>query len=151
MRGAAGTAHAVRWVAVFEAAKGMLGIVVAVAVLSIGPEALSRGWKALLRALHLSTDRGAGAWLAERITIDNVSLAAAIAVVYASIRFIEAWGLWHRRRWASWLGCIGAAIYLPFDVLALVQVPGAITLSILGINLLIVGVLWHDLRRHRLA
>lgn len=151
MRDAAGTARAVRSVAVFEAAKGVLAIAVAAALLAIGPAGLNRGWQALLHALHLSTDRGAGAWLAARITVDNVSLAAAIAALYASIRFIEAWGLWRRRRWASWLGCIGAAVYLPFDVHALVRMPGAITLSILGINLLIVGILWHDLRRHRLA
>lgn len=140
-------AHAVRSVAVFEAAKGVLALAVATALLALGPADLSRGWYALLRGLHLSTDRGAGAWLAERITVDNVSLAAGVAAAYASIRFVEAWGLWRGRRWASWLGCIGAAVYLPLDIHALVRAPGAFTWAILGINLMIVGILWHDLRR----
>ena len=32
---------------------------------------------------------------------------------------LTCWGLWRAKAWASWLGCIAAALYLPFDIYAL--------------------------------
>jgi hypothetical protein len=48
-----------------------------------------------------------------------VHLAAAVAALYGIVHLVEGWGLWRAKAWASWLGCITAALYLPFDIYAL--------------------------------
>jgi len=68
---------------------------------------------------------------------------------YAVLHLIEAWGLWRDKAWASWVGCIAAAIYLPFDIYALVRHPGWVSVAVLAINVLIVWVLARDLVKRR--
>ncbi len=65
------------------------------------------------------------------------------------MRLLEAWGLWRARAWASWLGCIGSAAYLPLEVDALYRHPGWPTAALLVVNLVIVWVLWRDIRRRK--
>ena len=76
--------------------------------------------------------------------------AAAVAAAYGLLHLVEAWGLWRGRRWASWLGCISAAIYLPVEAIALLRDPGWVPLIVVAINLSIVWILARDLMvRHR--
>ena len=60
---------------------------------------------------------------------------------------MEAWGLWRVKAWASWLGCISAAIYLPLDVYALFRHPGWLSSIVLVVNLIVVAVLARDLAK----
>ncbi len=60
-------------------------------------------------------------------------------------------GLWRVKAWASLLGCVSAAIYLPFDIYAIIHHPGWPSWSVLAINLLVVAVLTRDLIRRRYA
>jgi hypothetical protein len=41
-------------------------------------------------------------------------------LLYASIRFVEAYGLWHELAWSEWFGAISGSIYLPIEVYELV-------------------------------
>ena len=112
-----------------------------------GVERWSRGEGTLW--LQLDPRHGAIDWLSHTINPDSVHLTAAIVLGYAVLRFIEAWGLWRVRSWASWLGCTGAAVYLPFDVYALFKHPGWLSVSVLVVNLVVVWVLARDLfKRH---
>ena len=74
-------------------------------------------------------------------------LAAAVVFAYGVLRLLEAWGLWRAKAWASWLGCISAAIYLPLDVYALYRHPGWTSWAVLAVNLIVVAVLARDLRQ----
>lgn len=139
-----------RAIALFEAAKGLLALLAAGALALIGPDALQREAERVLVRLGLGADRGGGALL-DAITPETLHIACLIAVVYAGVRLLEGWGLWHHRAWASWLGVIGAAAYLPFEIHALWQRPDWLTWGVLAINLLIVLVLGRDLRRRRAA
>lgn len=56
------------------------------------------------------------AWLAGAINPDSVHFAAAAVAAYAMLHLAEARGLWRDQAWASWLGCVAAALYLPFDL-----------------------------------
>ena len=76
-------------------------------------------------------------------------LAAAIVLAYGLLRLLEAWGLWRVKAWASWLGCVSAAIYLPFDVYALFHHPGWLSSAVLVVNLIVVAVLARDLVKRR--
>ena len=69
--------------------------------------------------------------------------------VYGLLRLLEAWGLWRARAWASWLGCVSAALYLPFELHALIRHPGWLALSVLAVNQVVVAVLGRDLLRRR--
>jgi uncharacterized membrane protein (DUF2068 family) len=39
------------------------------------------------------------------------------------VRFIEAYGLWHRRRWAEWLALLSTGMYLPWELVEVIRRP----------------------------
>ena len=59
-------------------------------------------------------------------------------LVYAIIRFAEAYGLWRARAWAEWFALISGTIYVPFEIHALFHHPNPIKWAILFINIAIV-------------
>jgi uncharacterized membrane protein (DUF2068 family) len=143
---------ALQVVAMVEAAKGLLALLAASGLELLGPAPLRRGVEMLIAHFQLDPEQGAMAWLGRAINPDSVHIAAAVALIYGAMRMAESWGLWRARAWASWLGCIGAALYLPFDLYALVAHPAWLSVAVLGINLLVVWVLGRDLyvrRRER--
>lgn len=50
------------------------------------------------------------------------------------MRLTEAWGLWHERRWAAWIGVLTAAAYVPIEVLEIVRRPGVLAALALAVN-----------------
>ncbi|WP_245156459.1 DUF2127 domain-containing protein [Agrilutibacter solisilvae] len=138
-------------VALFEFFKGVLALLAAGGLEMIGPLVL-RGWvHTAAAALGLDARDEAIATLSQALNPDSIHLAAGIAVLYAAMRLVEALGLWRGRAWASWLGCIGAAVYLPFDLYALVVHPGALLVGVLVVNVWVVWVLARDLMTRRRA
>ena len=103
----------------------------------------------LIQRFQLDPANGAMAWLAQGINPGSVHLAAAAVLVYGAIHLVEAWGLWRDKAWASWLGCLAAALYLPFDGYALLRHPGWPALIVFTLNLLVVWVLARDLAKRR--
>ena len=138
-----------RMIAVIEAIKGLLALSAASGLELLGPVPLKRWVHELIERFQLEPNHGAMAWLANAINPDSVHLAAAAVGTYAILHLIEAWGLWRDKAWASWLGCIAASIYLPFDIYALVRHPGWVSVAVLGINVLVVWVLARDLFKRR--
>ncbi|MCD9029896.1 DUF2127 domain-containing protein [Luteimonas sp. BDR2-5] len=143
-------ATGLRTIALLETAKGLLALLAAAALAAVGPEALQQDVERLLGWLGVASQRG-GTALLDRITPQTLHVAIAVALVYASMRLLEGWGLWRHRAWASWLGCIGAAAYLPFELYALWRHPDWLTWGVLLLNLAIVLVLANDLRRRHRA
>ena len=137
-------------IAIFEAGKGLLAFAAASGLELLGPEPLLRWVHELMLRFQLDPQTGALAWLSNAINPDSVHLAAAIIFAYGVLRMIEAWGLWRVKVWASWLGCLSAAIYLPLDIYALFRHPGWMSVAVLAINLIVVAVLARDIfkRRH---
>ena len=138
-----------RVIAMIEAIKGLLALSAASGLELLGPIPLKRWVHDLIERFQLEPNHGAMAWLANAINPDSVHLAAAAVGTYAVLHLIEAWGLWRDKAWASWLGCIAASIYLPFDLYALARHPGWVSLAVLGINVLVVWVLARDLFKRR--
>lgn len=136
-------------IAIFEAAKGLLAIFVASGLELLGPAPLVRWLHDLTGRFQLDPNHGPLGWLTQAINPDSVHTAAAIALIYGLMRMLEAWGLWRAKAWASWLGCISAAVYLPLDVYALFKHPGWLSVAVLALNLLVVWVLGRDLVRRR--
>ncbi|MFC3552120.1 DUF2127 domain-containing protein [Lysobacter cavernae] len=136
-------------IALFEAAKGLLALLAASGLELLGPAPLVRWLQELTSRFQLDPDHGALAWLSQTINPDSVHLAAAAVLAYGLLRLLEAWGLWRAKAWASWLGCISAAVYLPLDVYALFRHPGWLSTIVLIVNLIVVAVLARDLVKRR--
>ena len=132
-----------------EAVKGSLALLAASGLELLGPAPLQHWVDALIARFQLDPHHGAMAWLAHAINPDAVHLAAAVAALYGIVHLIEGWGLWRAKAWASWLGCVSAALYLPFDVYALATHRHWLEAVVVAINLLVVWVLARDLRKRR--
>ncbi|AAW74228.1 DUF2127 domain-containing protein [Xanthomonas oryzae] len=136
-------------IALLEAVKGTLALLAATGLELLGPLPLQHAVITLIRRFNLDPDHGALPSLLKTISPDAVHLAAAAMLAYGLLHVVEAWGLWRAKAWASVLGCLSAAIYLPFDIYAIARHPGWTAWAVLAINLLVVGVLARDLVRRR--
>lgn len=136
-------------IALLEASKGLLALIGATGLELLGPLPLQNAVARLIRYFHLNPEHGALPALLKMIDPSAVHLAASVMLIYGLMHVIEAWGLWHARAWASWLGCLTASIYLPFDIYAVVHHPGWTSIAVLTINIIVVGVLARDLFRRR--
>jgi uncharacterized membrane protein (DUF2068 family) len=141
--------RSIRAVAAFEAGKGLLALCAVLALALLGPAALKQSVGTALAALGTLPDATGRPSHLDRITPETVGVAMAVIALYGLMRLVEGWGLWRHRIWASWLGCIGAAVYLPFEAYALYRHPDWLTLGVLAVNLLIVAVLARDILRRR--
>ena len=142
--------RAARVIALFELAKGAFALMAASGLEILGPTPIRRFVHWLIEIFRFDAHHSALASFTRRIDPESVHLAAAVAAAYGVVRLVEAWGLWRSQTWASWLGSIGAAIYLPFEGFALIREPGWVPLAVVAINLSIVWILARDLMiRHR--
>jgi len=135
--------------ALFEGMKGTLALIAAASLELIGPGPLRRLIDSLISKFNLDPDSGPLHALLSAIDPAAVNFAAAILALYGVLRLAEAWGLWRGKAWASWLGCVGTAAYLPLDLYGLYYHRGWQAWVVLGLNLLVVWVLARDIRRRR--
>ncbi len=134
----------VRTIALLEAGKGLLALIVGSGMLLLWNADLQDVGKELLRHLHLNPGRMHDdvLWHALTSTSHNHMHLLALGVLcYSSLRFVEAGGLWYDRLWAEWLGVLSGGIYVPFEVRELLLRPGLLSISLLTLNVLIVGYL----------
>ena len=137
-------------IALVEAVKGALAVLAASGLELLGPAPLQHWVRELIARFQLDPNHGAAAWLAGAINANGVHLAALVALLYGAMHLLEGWGLWRAKAWASWLGCVTVALYLPFDLFALIKHPGWLAVIVVIINLVVLWVLARDLvkRRH---
>lgn len=136
-------------IAVVEASKGLLAVLAASGLALIGPTLLQRWIHLLIVRFEFDPEHGTMPWLLGAISPGSVHFAAAAVLFYGIVHLVEAWGLWRARSWASWLGCVTAAAYLPFDIYALLRHPVWISWVVVAINLIVVWVLGRDLLNRR--
>ena len=65
-------------------------------------------------------------------------LMAGMALLYSTIRLVEAYGLWKQKTWAEWLALLGGCIYLPLEVYEIWRKASFLHISALVVNLVIV-------------
>src|SRR6267154_2327657 len=123
------SARALRAVATFEAVKGTVVLLLALGLLHWLHKDVGDAVESLLAHLHISSEHRIGHSILHAASkTDDARLwgFAAGAVVYAVVRYVEAWGLWHRRVWAEWFALLSGALYLPLEVVKLVEHRNAI-------------------------
>ncbi len=141
-----------RTIAAIEATKGILVLIVCIGVTRLTKSELARLAEEIVAHFHLDpTRRMASIFLkvAEDTSDARLQFYAALAAVYAMIRFAEAWGLWQQRVWAEWVGVIGAAIYIPFELIQIVRRPHSLHFILLALNLFLVAYLLAALKARR--
>lgn len=77
----------------------------------------------------------------------NMQQLALLASAYASIRLLEAYGLWNDQAWSEWLGALSGGIYIPIELSHFLHRPSAINVAVLAGNIFLVGFLVHRLRQ----
>ena len=137
-------AAGVRAIAFFEAFKGTLVLVAGFGLLSLVHRDLEDLAERLVRHSHLNPashyprvfiEAAAGTSDARLRTL------AALAFVYSTVRFVEAYGLWRMRAWAEWFAIISGCVYLPIEVYELAKGATLIKAGILILNAVIVAYL----------
>lgn len=136
-------------IAVIEMAKGALALLAASGLEILGPAPLQRWLHALIQHFQLDPASGVTGWLAHAINPTGIHIAAGIAALYGVLHLLEGWGLWRAKAWASWLGALSAAAYLPFDVTAFFTHRHWLEAVAVIVNLIVVWVLARDLFRRR--
>ena len=138
-----------RAVALFEAFKGALALFAAGGLFYLIPHDLRHIAVELAGRLHLNAGKhypNVFSRILEDTSNAQLWLIGCLVVVYAAVRFVEAYGLWQARRWAEWLAAASGAIYVPFELYELSRGFSWIKLTALALNLAIVAFMVYALR-----
>lgn len=137
-----------RGIALFEAGKGLLAVMVAVWLLSLLHKDIQNVAEHLLRFLHrifrLNPDGHLARSIvrgARRVTPSNLHLWIGGTILYSIIRFAEAAGLWLEKQWAEWFALISGCLYLPIEIYELAHHATPIKWAVFATNVLIVAYL----------
>ena len=130
-----------RVVSLFEATKGLLVLLAGFGLLEYIHKDLHLAAEHLVRRFHLNpASRFPRIFLdlADNVTDAQLWVLALSALLYAVIRFVEAYGLWLQRRWAEWFGLFAGAIYVPIEIYEVVRKVTWPRVSLLIVNTAIV-------------
>jgi uncharacterized membrane protein (DUF2068 family) len=131
-----------RTVAVIEAAKGILVLLVGFGLISLVHHDVQRFAERLITHFHLNpAARYPHIFIeaANQLTDTRLLVIAAGAAAYSLVRFIEAYGLWYARRWAEWFAALSGGIYIPFELFELYKRFTWLSLGALVVNVAIVA------------
>jgi Predicted membrane protein len=111
-----------KFLALFEAAKGMLVLLVGAGLLTLIHRNVQNEGADIVQFFHLNP-----AWHYPEIflkTLSNINSAnlwflSVSAILYVIIRMAEAYGLWHDRAWAIWFAVASSALFLPIELFEL--------------------------------
>ena len=149
-----------RTVALVEALKGVLALLVALAFIHMIHKDVDFGDVAerILHHLHIGLHhRLAQQFLnaAGKLSDAHIATVLGIAIAYAVLRFAEGYGLWKQRAWAEWLAIVSGCLYVPFEVRHVFRHPNELNWIILIINILVVlyiaWVRWDEIKAARAA
>lgn len=150
--GPPGAARAsIRLVAAWEAVKGVLVLLAGgLAVYFLRPDE-ERSIEEIVGHFHLNP-AGHTSHIFQRalehLQDTRLVLLAAGALLYALLRFVEAYGLWAEKRWGWILGIASAALYLPLEISELFKRFTWTSVVLFVLNVVIIGVLWRNRTHH---
>lgn len=128
-------------IAVYEAFKGLLALLLLVGLFSLIHHDLRRiafnmiGRYGLVEHPHYAAMLEHGA---DVLSDTNKGLIMGLGFAYAALRFAEAYGLWHDWAWGEWIGALSGGLYLPFEVMHMIRSPHWSSVLVFVFNLLMV-------------
>ena len=132
------TKQSIRVIAMFEAAKGGLVLLAGFGLLGLIHRDVGRLAEELVRHFHLNPASRFPRIFVEAAAKSNdtiLVLLACAAFAYAAFRLVEAFGLWHQRRWAEWLGAVSGSVYIPIELYELMHGVSWPKVMLLTVNL----------------
>ncbi len=142
----------VRAVAMLEASKGVLSLMVAIALHNLVGEDVQWMLRSVIAQLHLNPTGYVAHLLIEEsqhLTASQLKLVEFGAFAYTAIRFIEAFGLWHGMVWTEWFAFLSGAIYIPFELYEMATNFNWLTTVIFVINVIVVWYMYTVLQSQR--
>ncbi len=130
-----------RTVAVLEAAKGILVLLLGFGVLALIHKNLEDVAERLTEILRVNPEgRLSNLFFnaADRATDKTLWVLAIGALVYATVVFVEAFGLWRGREWAQWFALLSGALFLPVELYSLLRYPHPLKWGAVAANAVIV-------------
>jgi uncharacterized membrane protein (DUF2068 family) len=136
-----------RIMALIEAAKGLLVLAAGLGLFALAHRDLQSVAEELVRHLHLNPARHLPRiflHLAAQLSDRRLWLLASAAIAYSSVRFLEAYGLWHDWKWMKWFAVLSGGIYIPAELSEVIYRFSWIKLIVLGANVFVVAfILFH--------
>jgi uncharacterized membrane protein (DUF2068 family) len=129
-------------VALFEASKGLIILLAGFGLLALIHADVQAFAETLVQEFHLNPARRYPKIfldLAGHVTDQKLWMFAILAFLYATLRFIEAFGLWFQKAWAEWLAALSGGLYIPFELRELFLGINSLKVVALVVNLVIVG------------
>lgn len=130
-----------RTVAIFEFAKGLLVLLAGLGLLSMVHRDVQLVAERIVSHFHLNpAHRYPRIFIHTAADLNDAKLwwLSLAALIYSTVRFVEAFGLWHERAWAEWFAIISAGLYLPVEIYEFLQRPNLIRGAVFIVNLGIV-------------
>ncbi len=143
---------ALRSIALFEAAKGLLVLAAACGLLSLRHTDLHVATDAFLLRHGIDPERHYTRLFIESVakaTNHHVGEIAALGFAYALIRLVEGYGLWQGKHWAEWFAVISAGIYLPLEIQHFAHHATLLNVGVIFFNILIILYLARLLNQQR--
>ena len=128
-------------VALFETFKGLLGLFAGAGMLFMTQQNIQLYAGQLIKHFHLDPEQGFSKIIidaAGNLTDNRIRFLLLFALLYALMRFVEAYGLWFARRWAEWFALISGCVYLPIELFELAKGFTWIKIGLVVINLVVV-------------
>lgn len=140
------------WIACFEAFKGIVVLLAGFGLITLLHADVQRLAHDLIDTLHLNPARHLTSVflkLADDVTSLRLMQFAGLAFLYSTVRLVEAYGLWHDRRWAEWFAALAGGIYLPIELYELWIQVTPVKLAVFILNLVTVIYLAYNLHKKR--
>ncbi len=140
-----------KFLALFEAAKGMLVLLVGAGLLALIHRNVQNEGADIVQFFHLNP---AGHYpeiflkTLSNINSTNLWLLSVSAILYVIIRLAEAYGLWHNRAWAVWFAVASSALFLPIELFELYKRITISRLLILLLNIALILYLTRDIKQY---
>jgi uncharacterized membrane protein (DUF2068 family) len=148
------TKSGLRAVAIFETVKGLLVLSAGVYVFMLFHQEVQGLPGQFGNPAHLGPFKhfpNISKMLFQNMSEDRLRFLEFIALLYSSMRFVEAFGLWFGMRWAEWFALLSGSVYLPIEIYELAKGFTWIKIGLLTVNLCIVLYMAIVLRRNRLS
>jgi uncharacterized membrane protein (DUF2068 family) len=144
--------HHLKIIAAFEVFKAILAMIAGLGLISVLHRDVQAVALELEQALHLDLHRPFAVLLIQKVdSLNSNQLLAMLGLVlcYATIRLIEALGLWFDTAWAKWIAVISGLMYLPIELYELTQSVTLIKVVVTVLNIAVVLYIARDLKQHQ--
>jgi uncharacterized membrane protein (DUF2068 family) len=124
--------------AVVEACKGLLVLVVGLGLLAFIHRDLEAQAEEIVRFFHMDPARQIPRVFIEtaaHLENPHLWLLSLAAFGYTAVKGVEAFGLWFDRAWAEWFAVVSLAAFIPFEIFELLKRPTPVRGTVLAINI----------------